>query len=697
VAAATRPARPGDRLARTGIPLLVVGIVVVMVVPLPAGLLDLLIAANLSLAVVVLVTAMLVEDALEFSVFPALLLVTTLLRLSLNVSTTRLILLDGFAGRVIEAFGGFVVGGNLVVGLVIFLILVVIQFAVITAGAGRVAEVAARFTLDAMPGKQMAIDADLNSGLITETEARRRREEIAREADFYGAMDGASKFVKGDAIAAVVIVVINLLGGFAVGVLQHHLSVGESIRRFALLSVGDGLVSQIPALLISVAAGIVVTRTASENDGGLGADLWAQLLQSRRVLGIAAAAVGFMAVLPGLPKIPFAALAAALAVAAARRPATAEVRRAREEAAAKERIAAQHRPDTPEAILAEIGVEPLELELAPDLFDLVDQERGGNLLERVKALRRQIASDLGLVVPLVRTRDNLMLPPSTYVIRVHGVEVGRGEAPPGCVLVLADGDPAALPGRPTREPVFGLPAAWVPQELSEAMESAGHVVVDRGSVLVTHLSEVVRTHAADLLSRQDVQALVDVVRQAAPALANDIGTDALPLAEIQRVLRGLLAEGVPIRNLVRILEAVTAKVRETRDPEALLEAARQALGPVICAGVAMGDAIHALTLDPLLEQALLEALRTGESGSFLALDAVRTERLIEGIAEAVNAAEAAGRRPVILCSAQLRPALRRLIAAGRPSLPVLSYAELSRNMTIEPVGVINLASHATAI
>jgi flagellar biosynthesis protein FlhA len=697
VAAATRPARPGDRLARTGIPLLVVGIVVVMVVPLPAGLLDLLIAANLSLAVVVLVTAMLVEDALEFSVFPALLLVTTLLRLSLNVSTTRLILLDGFAGRVIEAFGGFVVGGNLVVGLVIFLILVVIQFAVITAGAGRVAEVAARFTLDAMPGKQMAIDADLNSGLITEAEARRRREEIAREADFYGAMDGASKFVKGDAIAAVVIVVINLLGGFAVGVLQHHLSVGESIRRFALLSVGDGLVSQIPALLISVAAGIVVTRTASENDGGLGADLWAQLLQSRRVLGIAAAAVGFMAVLPGLPKIPFAALAAALAVAAARRPATAEVRRAREEAAAKERIAAQHRPDTPEAILAEIGVEPLELELAPDLFDLVDQERGGNLLERVKALRRQIASDLGLVVPLVRTRDNLMLPPSTYVIRVHGVEVGRGEAPPGCVLVLADGDPAALPGRPTREPVFGLPAAWVPQELSEAMEAQGHVVVDRGSVLVTHLSEVVRTHAADLLSRQDVQALVDVVRQAAPALANDIGTDALPLAEIQRVLRGLLAEGVPIRNLVRILEAVTAKVRETRDPEALLEAARQALGPVICAGVAMGDAIHALTLDPLLEQALLEALRTGESGSFLALDAVRTERLIEGIADAVNAAEAAGRRPVILCSAQLRPALRRLIAAGRPSLPVLSYAELSRNMTIEPVGVINLASHATAI
>jgi flagellar biosynthesis protein FlhA len=521
--------------------------------------------------------------------------------------------------------------------------------------------------------------------------------EIAREADFYGAMDGASKFVKGDAIAAVVIVVINLLGGFAVGVLQHHLSVGESIRRYALLSVGDGLVSQIPALLISVASGIVVTRTASENDGGLGADLWAQLLQSRRVLGITAAAVGFLAVLPGLPKLPFVVLGVALALAAGRRPGAAAVRQAKEEAAAKERLAAQQRPDTPEAILTELTVEPLELELAPDLFDLVDAAQGGNLLERVKALRRQIATDLGLVVPLVRTRDNLLLPPSTYVIRVHGVEAGRGEAPPGCVLVLADGDPAALPGRVTREPVFGLPAAWVPQELSEAMEAAGHTVVDRGSVLVTHLSEVVRTHAADLLSRQDVQALVDVVRQAAPALANDVGGDALPLAEIQRVLRGLLAEGVPIRNLVRILEAVTAKVRETRDPEALLEAARQALGPVICASVAMGDTIHALTLEPLLEQALLEALRTGESGSFLALDAVRTERLIEGIAEAVNAAEAAGRRPVVICSAQLRPALRRLIAAGRPSLPVLSYAELSRNMTIEPVGVINLASHATAV
>ena len=686
----------GDRLARTGVPLLVVGIVVVMVVPLPTAILDLLLAANIALAVLILLTAMLVKEALDFSVFPALLLVTTLFRLSLNVSSTRLVLLHGFAGKVIEAFGHFVVGGNLVVGLVIFLILVVIQFSVITAGAGRVAEVAARFTLDAMPGKQMAIDADLNSGLITDEEARKRRSDISREADFYGAMDGASKFVKGDAIAAVVIVAINLLGGFAVGVVEHHLSIGEAINRYALLSVGDGLVSQIPALLISIASGIIVTRGASDGDGGLGADVAGQLLRNRRVLGIAAAAIGFLAILPGLPKLPFLVLCAVLAITASRQPKPEVAAAAAAEAKATAELQAAP-ADSPEALLAELNVEPLELELAPDLFDLVDVARGGNLLDRVRALRRQIATDLGLVVPLVRTRDNLMLPPATYVIRVHGVEVARGDAPSGCVLVLADGDPSALPGRPTREPVFGLPAAWVPAELAETMEANGNTVVDRGSVVVTHLSEVVRNHAADLLSRQDVQSLVDVVRSASPALGGDVGNESLTLAEIQRVLRGLLAEGVPIRNLVRILEAVTAKVRDTRDPEALLETARQSLGPAICAQVSTDDTLHALTFEPIVEQALLEALRTGESGSFLALDAVRTERLIEGVNQAVTDAEQAGRHPVVVCSAQLRPGVRRVVAAGRPQLPVVSYAELSRNLNIEPVGVINLAgaNHAT--
>jgi len=682
------------KLAQIAIPLLVVGIVITMVVPLPAALLDLLLAANLSVAVLVLLTAMLVSNALDFSVFPALLLVTTLMRLSLNVSSTRLILLHGFAGKVIEAFGSIVIGGNLVVGLVVFLILVVIQFAVITAGAGRVAEVGARFTLDAMPGKQMAIDADLNAGLISDDDARRRRAAVAAEADFYGAMDGASKFVKGDAIAAVVIVVINLLGGFAVGVLQHHLSIGEAVHRYALLSVGDGLVSQIPALLISIASGLVVTRATSEEGGGLGADLATQLLRNRRALGIAAASIGLLGALPGLPKVPFLALAGVLGVAAARRspaagpdgpsvPSEAPVR--------------GESPDSPEVLLGQLQVEPLELELAGDLFDLVDPDRGGHLLDRVRALRRQIAFDLGLVVPLVRTRDDQVLPLSTYVIRVHGVEAGRGEAPPGCVLVLSDPDRPNPPGRPTVDPVFGLPAIWVSADLAEGLEANGATVVDRASVVMTHLSEVVRRHAADLLSRQDVSALVDAVRQVSPVVAGEAGSEALGLTEIQRALRGLLTENVPIRDLVRILEALTAKARETRDPEALLEAARRALAPAISAQAAMGDTLQAVTFEPRLEQSLLEVLRTGDSGSFLAVDPERMEMLLEGMNRALVEAERLGQRPVILCSPQLRPAVRRLVAGSRPILPVLSYAEVSRTLTVEPVGVITLVVNPATV
>ena len=678
------------RVSQLAVPLAVVGIVVTMVVPLPTALLDLLLTVSISLGIVILLTSMFVKDALDFSVFPSLLLITTLFRLALNVSSARLILLDGFAGHVIEAFGRIVVGGNLVVGLVIFLILVVIQFAVITAGAGRVAEVAARFTLDAMPGKQMAIDADLNSGLINDEEARRRRREVTMEADFHGAMDGASKFVKGDAIAAVVIVAINLVGGFTVGVVQNHLPIGEAIQRYALLSVGDGLVSQVPALLISIASGIVVTRAASEDDGGLGADVWDQLVRSRRVLGIGASAVGALALLPGLPKVPFMAVAGALAVAALRRPKDPAAPGTDEERAVPHRV----EPDDGEPVLADLRVDALELELAPDLMDLVDVERGGNMLERVRKLRRQLASDLGLVVPLVRTWENPMLPASTYVIRVHGVEAGRGEAPPGCVLVLDDGLSEPMPGRRTSEPVFGLPATWMPAELADSLEASGATVVDRSSIVVTHLSEVVRASAADLLSREDVQSLVDAVREIAPSLASEIGGDGISLADVQRALRGLLSEGVPIRDLVRILEAITGKARNARDPESLLEAARATLGPAICARVAVNGVLPVVTIDPLLEHSLLEALSTGENGSFLALDPVRAEGLIRGIERAVTDAEASGRRPVLVCSQGLRPAVRRLVATSRPELPVLSYVELNRSLTVEPIGVVNLVASA---
>jgi flagellar biosynthesis protein FlhA len=686
------------RLAELAVPLMVVGIVVIMILPLPTMVLDLFLATSIATSIVVLLTAMFVKDALDFSVFPALLLITTLLRLALNVSSALLIILHVNAGKVIESFGHVVVGGNLVVGLVIFLILVVIQFAVITAGAGRVSEVAARFTLDAMPGKQMAIDADLNSGLINDDQARTRRKHITAEADFYGAMDGASKFVKGDAVAAVVIVVVNLLGGFMVGVVQQHMPIGDAISHYALLSVGDGLVSQIPALLISIASGLVVTRAASEDDGGIGADVWGQLMNNRRTLGIASVAIMSIAMLPGLPKVPFGLLAAALAITAARRPSAGKKAEA-EAIAEAERVATPAiAGDGPDEVIQQLRVEALELELATDLLDLVDNTRGGMLLERVRKLRRQIALDLGLVVPLVRTRDNALMNPSTYIIRVHGVEAGRGEAPPGCVLVLDDGFITdGMGGRPTTEPVFGLPAMWMPAELTDSLEASGATVVDRGSVLVTHLAEVVRSRAADLLSRQDVQTLLDAVKEIAPALASEIGPDGLSIVEVQKVLRGLLSEGVPIRDLVAILEAVTAQARLTRDPESLLESARQAIGPAICERLATDGVLAVVTLEPLLEQALLEAVAMGDSGSFLAIDPIRTEGLLHGITLAMTNAEASGRHPVLVCAQQLRPSIHRLAAASRPDLPVLSYAELSRNLTIDPIGVVNLVQADAAV
>jgi flagellar biosynthesis protein FlhA len=670
-----------------GVPLLMVGIVVTMIIPLPTMLLDLLLATNLTVAVVILLTAITSERALDFSVFPALLLVTTLMRLALNISSTRLILLNGEAGKVIHAFGTVVVGGNLVVGLVVFLILVIIQFVVITAGAGRVAEVAARFTLDAMPGKQMAIDADLNSGLISDEQARTRRLDVGREADFYGSMDGASKFVKGDAIAAVVIVSINLVGGFAIGVLQHHLSISESISRYCLLSVGDGLVSQVPALLISVASGIVVTRVQSDQEGGLGADLVHQLMRSAQALRIGSVAVAFLGLMPGLPKVPFLGLAGLLFFIASR------AHRPTVDLVEEELIDAGNEPT--EVMLEQVRVEPLELELAPDLLDLLDPAQGGSLMERVRALRKRIAADLGLVVPPVRTHDAAGLPPSTYVVKLHGVEAARGEAPPGFSMVLGD-DAAGLPGRATVDPVFGLPATWVQNELAEVLAAEGATVIDRASVIVTHLSEVVRTAAPDLLTRQDVQVLVDAVKTVSPVVAGEVGTDTLSLSEVQRVMRELLSEGVPVRDLTRILEAVTAKARETRVPEQLVEAARAVLGPTISAGAAVGSRLAALTLEPLLEQSLLEACRTGDAGTWLALDPTRMEALVAGIGDAVRSAEAAGHRPAVVCSAQLRPAIRRLLVSGRPDLPVLSYTELSRSLTVEPVGVIHLAQRAAA-
>ena len=565
------------------------------------------------------------------------------------------------------------------------------QFIVITNGAGRVAEVAARFTLDAMPGKQMAIDADLNSGLINENEAKRRRREVAEEADFYGAMDGASKFVKGDAIAAIVIVAINLIGGFAVGILQQHLSFGEAIKTYSLLTVGDGLVAQIPALLISLSSGLIVTRAATEMD--LGSDLLHQFTRHKKTLQLGGGAICAVAIVPGLPKVPFFIVGGALLLLATRVPSDEEL--AAREAAAKEVEIApiELSPDSPEHLVGEMRVEPLELEIAYDLIDLVDASKGGDLLDRVRALRRKLALELGVVIPLVRTRDNLELPASTYAVRVNGVDVGRGEAPAGHVLVLGD-DAGALPGMPTREPVFGLPATWVPTEFRHQAEITGATVVDRASVITTHLAEVVRRNAGRLLSRQDVKMLVDVVKQSDPVVIDELNGANVTTGEIQRVLQMLLDEGVGIRDLVRIFEVVSERSRVTKDAEQIVEAVRTALGPAISSSYAKDGKLPVITLDPLVEHALAETLRTGDTGTFLALDPQTAEQLALAVAREAEAAEMKGIEPVFVCATQLRPSVRRLLHAAAPRLPVLAYTELGAQLELDTIGVVNLGQPA---
>ena len=690
---AARTKKSSQKMARIGVPLAIVGVVILLVVPLPTVMLDVLLAGNLVLSIVILLTALTVSKPLEFSIFPALLLITTLARLSLNVSTTRLILLHGDAGHVVEAFGNFVIGGNMIVGFVVFLILVVIQFAVITAGASRVSEVAARFTLDAMPGKQMAIDADLNSGLINEDQARSRRAEIAEEADFYGAMDGASKFVKGDAIAAVVMVVINLIAGFLVGVVQQGMSMGEAIQRFTLLSIGDGLVSQIPALLISVSSGILVTRVIStEKDGatGIGNDLFEQMLGSRSVLWSAAGVALALGFLPGLPFLPFAAMGIGMGIAGWRAGSyVAPVTRADRAAEAAEN-AEPVRVDEIADIVAQMAPDPLRLELASDLLDLVDPDRGNNLVEKVKGLRRQVAADLGVVVPSIRTADSELLPPSTYVVKVFGVEVARGELPPGCDLVLKDATTGAIPGRETVDPVFNIPAVWVTSSLADSYRASGASVIDRGTVLVTHLGEIVRKQAHELFTRQDLRRLLDALAGTAPGVVSEFD-DAAALTDLHEVVRSLLAEGVPVRQLERVAEAVSAARRTGRGFEQIVESARAALAATICAKVAPSGMMRAITFDPSLEAALVESVRPGDSGTWLSIDPPTMARLLEGASAAVAAAESAGETAVVVCSPNIRPAVHRLFVTGRPDLPVISYSELVRSAQVDVVGEIRLA------
>ena len=672
-------------IGKAAVPIGVVAIVLMLVVPLPSVLIDLLLAVNIVAALLILLVSMQIKRPLDFAVFPSLLLVATLFRLALNVSSTRLVLTDGFAGKVIEAFGHFVISGSLIVGLVIFVILTIVQFVVITNGAGRVAEVGARFTLDAMPGKQMAIDADLNAGVINEAQARKRRSDVTAEADFYGSMDGASKFVKGDAIAGIIVTLINLIGGFAIGVMQRGLTPAESVQTYSLLTVGDGLVSMIPALLLSTATGIIVTRSATEGD--MGTDLLTQLGRFKQPLRIAGGAAILLCLIPGLPVLPFLLVGGGFLVLAARITEVPPEDEAAEAAAAAAEL--EPKPDSPEAIAEKMRVDPLELEVAFDLVDLVDTARGGDLLDRVKALRRKVAMETGLVIPLVRTRDNLDLPASTYVIWLNGVPAARGSSPAGTVLAIGD-MLDGLPGKPTREPVFGLAAKWVPVELQRQAEMAGATVVDRSSVITTHLAEVVRQNAADLLGREDVRLLVEMVRRSHPIVVEELTPTLLTLGEVQRVLHALLAEGVSIRDLVRIFEALSVRAKTSTDLDGLVEAVRAALGSAISQPyVTPDERLHVFTLDPGFEQRLLEAVRQSDQGQVLALDAGAIDALVHGCSGLLEEAERSGFSPVLVCSPQVRAALARLMRQVLPRLPVISYAEVSRTAQIESLGVVS--------
>lgn len=660
----------------------VVLVVVMMVLPLPPALLDLLIALNISLSLLLILLTMNVVEPLEISAFPSIVLIMTLFRVALNISSTRLILLTGNPGKIITAFGQFVVGGNYVVGFVIFLILVIVQFLVITRGSERVAEVAARFTLDAMPGKQMSIDADLNSGLITEAEARARRRAVEREADFYGSMDGASKFVKGDAIASIIITLINLIGGFAVGVGQKGLDISQALTRYTLLSVGDGLVSQIPALLISTATGIIITRAASEHN--LGQELTQQMLSNRKVLFTAAGIIAVFAAVPGLPTLPFLVIAGICGslgyFTGPAAPTTEEMEKAEEQAVAEE-------ARSPEKLVSLLQVDPIELEIGYGLIPLVDTAQGGDMLDRISMIRRQCALELGLIVPVIRIRDNLQLPPGAYVIKIKGIQAARGELMTNHYLAMdAGGVTEKVEGIPTTEPAFGLDALWISAGMREKAEYAGYTVVDAPTVLATHLTEVIRSHAPELLGRQETKTLIDGLRENYSAVIDELIPNLMTLGEVQKVLQNLLREGVPIRNLVTILETLADTAPLTKDTDFLTEYVREALGRQITMMYLENDVLHVLTLAPEWEDAISSAIDYTEHGMTVSLDPRLLQSLYVQLGRALE--EHPLPHPIILVAPQIRAALKHLTQRAIPKLVVLSYNEIAPDIEVQAHGVV---------
>lgn len=665
----------------------VIGIVLMMVVPIPKGLLDVLLIINISIAIMILLIAMNTQDALHFSIFPTLLLVTTVFRLALNVSTTRLILSEADAGHVVETFGRFVAGGELAVGFVVFLILVVVQFIVITKGSERVAEVGARFTLDAMPGKQMSIDADLNAGLINEQQARERREKIEKEADFYGAMDGASKFVKGDAIASIIIVLINLIAGFIVGMAIHGMDVMTALETYSVLSIGDGLVSQIPALLISTAAGIIVTRAAS--DGNMADDMSKQLLRYPRLLYIVAGTVALLGIATPIPLISTIPYAAILGFAGYRLQKNLNREQQEAEMLVEEKEIEEVR--SPESVISLLQVDPIEFEFGYGLIPLADTQQGGDLLDRIIMIRRQCALEMGLIVPVIRIRDNIQLKPNEYVIKMKGNTVARGELLIHHYLAMSPGfDDDSVTGIETQEPAFGLPALWIDEATKERAEMAGYTVVDPPSVVATHLTEVIKKYAHELIGRQETKSLIDSVKDTYPALVEELIPSILGVGDVQKVLSKLLKEKISIRDLVTIFETLADYGKYTKDPDVLTEYARQSLSRQITQQYASpAEPLKVITVSPAVEKKIAEAVQQSDQGSYLALDPASSQAIYQRLTEQVNRLVQAGQQPIILTSPTIRMYLRQLLERSLQDIPVISYSELEPSIEVQSVGVVS--------
>ncbi|MCR8630796.1 MULTISPECIES: flagellar biosynthesis protein FlhA [Paenibacillus] len=666
----------------------VIGIIMMMVVPIPVWLIDVLLIINISIALMIILVSMNTQEALQFSIFPSLLLITTLFRLALNVSTTRNILANADAGNVVKTFGSFVAQGNIVVGFVVFIILVIVQFIVITKGSERVAEVAARFTLDAMPGKQMAIDADLNAGLINEQQAKERREKISNEADFYGAMDGASKFVKGDAIAGIIILIINLLGGLVIGMSMKGMSISEAGELYSIMTIGDGLVSQIPALLISTAAGLIVTRASS--DGNLAHDLTKQLFSYPNLLYIVAGTITLLGIFTPIHFFTTFPIAVLLAFAAMKMKQNLVKQQAKEELLEEEQQIEEVR--SPESVISLLQVDPIEFEFGYGLIPLADTQQGGDLLDRIILIRRQCALELGVVVPVIRIRDNIQLKPNEYVIKIKGNMVARGELLLNHYLAMSPGiDDDSITGIDTLEPAFGLPAMWIDEIMKERAELSGYTVVDPPSVVATHLTEIIKKHAHELLGRQETRSLIENVKESYPVLVDDLIPNVLSIGDIQKVLVKLLKEKISVRDLVTILETLADYGTYTKDPEILTEYVRQALSRQITQQFASnGDSLKVITVGPTLEKKIAESVQQSDQGSYLALDPSSTQMIYQRITDQVTKLLQSGQQPIVLTSPTIRMYLRQLLERTMQDIPVLSYSELEPNVEIQSMGVVNL-------